>query len=58
MVEQFFPAYAPVVEYWEIGDLPLEAPPAALEKMTQAVRRLIDPDFSRPLHPALHSGGL
>jgi hypothetical protein len=49
MVEQFFPAYAPVVEYWEIGDLPLEAPPAALEKMTQAVRRLID---------ALHCGDL
>ena len=49
MVEQFFPAYASVVEYWEIGDLPLEAPPAALEKMAQAVRRLID---------ALHRGDL
>jgi protein-tyrosine phosphatase len=49
MVEQFFPAYAPVVEYWEVGDLPLEAPPAALEKMAQAVHRLID---------ALHCGDL
>lgn len=42
LVERFFPAYASVVEYWEVGDLPVEAPPAALEKMTQAVRRLID----------------
>lgn len=49
MVEQFLLAYASVVEYREIGDLPLEAPPAALEKMTQAGRRLID---------ALHRGDL
>ncbi|HMQ13566.1 MAG TPA: low molecular weight phosphatase family protein [Candidatus Competibacter phosphatis] len=42
MVERFFPTYGPLVEYWEVGDLPLETPAHALEKMTRLVERLVD----------------
>jgi protein-tyrosine phosphatase len=42
MVEQRFPAYAPVVEYWEVGDWPLAAPVMAVEQMIQAVQAWID----------------
>jgi hypothetical protein len=42
MVEQRFPAYASVVEYWEVGDLPLASPAVAVAKMTQAVQAWID----------------
>ena len=42
MVERFFPAYGAVVEYWEVGDLPVASPPEALQAMTRAVRELID----------------
>ena len=42
MVERFFPAHAPAVEYWEVGDLPVASPVEALEKMTRAVHELID----------------
>ncbi len=42
MVEQFFPAYGSLVEYWEVGDLPLETPANAIEKMTWLVERMVD----------------
>ena len=32
MVDRFFPTYGPLVEYWEVGDLPLETPAHTLEK--------------------------
>ncbi|HRY16335.1 MAG TPA: hypothetical protein P5330_10760 [Candidatus Competibacteraceae bacterium] len=41
MVEHRFPAYAAVIEYWEIGDLPLASPVEAVAGMTEAVQRLI-----------------
>ncbi len=41
MVEQFFPADAARVEYWEVGDLPVAPPDAALEHMTCAVQELM-----------------
>jgi hypothetical protein len=42
MVAHRFPADASRVEYWEVGDLPLASPVAAVEQMTEAVRNLID----------------
>ncbi|MDS4028178.1 MAG: low molecular weight phosphatase family protein [Candidatus Contendobacter sp.] len=42
MVERCFPTYRALVEYWEVGDLPLETPTHALEKMTRLVERLVD----------------
>ena len=50
MVEQFFPAYGSRVEYWEVGDLPLETPARAIEKMTGLVERMVDasqPEITR-----------
>ncbi|NJM13678.1 MAG: hypothetical protein HC889_19095 [Synechococcaceae cyanobacterium SM1_2_3] len=41
MVEQYFPADAARVEYWEVGDLPVASPDAALEHMTCAVQELM-----------------
>ena len=41
MVEQFFSADAARVEYWEVGDLPVASPDAALEYMTCAVEELM-----------------
>lgn len=41
MVEQFFPADAARVEYWEVGDLPVASPEAALERMAWAVREYV-----------------
>ena len=37
MVKQFFPADTARVEYWEVGDLPVASPNAALEYMACAV---------------------
>ena len=42
MVERFFPTYGSLVEYWEVGDLPLETPAHTLEKMIRLVERLVD----------------
>ncbi|MCP5159288.1 MAG: low molecular weight phosphatase family protein [Gammaproteobacteria bacterium] len=42
MVERFFPSYAPVVEYWEVGDLPVASPTEALSRMAGAVHELIN----------------
>lgn len=42
MVERFFPAYGASIEYWEIGDLPVATPAAAIPVMVHAVDRLID----------------
>lgn len=41
MVEQYFPADAARVEYWEVGDLPVASPDAALEHMACAVQALV-----------------
>lgn len=41
MVEPFFPADAARIEYWEVGDLPVAPPDAALEHMTCAVQELM-----------------
>jgi protein-tyrosine phosphatase len=42
MVEQYFPAYAAAVEYWEVGDQPVTSPADALETMTRAMHELMD----------------
>lgn len=42
MVERFFPAYQATIEYWEIGDLPIAAPAAAIPMMIAAVDQLIE----------------
>ena len=42
MVEQYFPADAARVEYWEVGDQPVTAPADALESMTRPVHELLD----------------
>lgn len=41
MVERFFPAFAPIVEYWEVGDLPVESPTRAIEKMIGLMDQLL-----------------
>lgn len=41
MVEQYFPADVARVEYWEVGDLPVASPKAALKHMTYAVQALV-----------------
>lgn len=41
MVEPFFPADAARVEYWEVGDLPVAWPDAALEYRARAVQERV-----------------
>jgi protein-tyrosine phosphatase len=42
MVKQRFPTYASIVEYWEIGDLPLASPVEAVARMRDAVHECMD----------------
>ena len=41
MVESFFPAHRPLVGYWEVGDVEIESPASAIEKMIELIERLL-----------------
>lgn len=41
MVESFFPAHRPLVRYWEVGDVEIESPASAIEKMIELIERLL-----------------
>jgi protein-tyrosine phosphatase len=41
MVESFFPAHQPLVGYWEVGDVEIESPTSAIEKMIELIERLL-----------------
>ena len=41
MVESFFPAHGRIVEYWEVGDVEIEPPASAIEKMIELTERLL-----------------
>lgn len=42
MVESFFQAHERAVEYWEVGDVEIESPASAIEKMIELTDRLLD----------------
>ncbi|HRD66812.1 MAG TPA: low molecular weight phosphatase family protein [Candidatus Competibacter sp.] len=42
MVESFFPEHERAVEYWEVGDVEIESPASAIEKMIELTDRLVD----------------
>ncbi len=41
MVESFFPAYGRAIEYWEVGDVEIESPASAIEKMVELTDQLL-----------------
>ncbi|MEI2771815.1 MAG: low molecular weight phosphatase family protein [Candidatus Competibacter sp.] len=41
MVESFFPAYGRTIEYWEVGDVEIESPASAIEKMIELTDQLL-----------------
>ncbi len=42
MAESLFPAHKQVIEYWEVGDVEIESPTNAIEKMIGLTDRLLD----------------
>ena len=42
MVERYFPVYWNAVEYWEVGDIHLETPASAIQKMIALTEELLD----------------
>lgn len=42
MLESRFPSYSHNVEYYEVGDLPLEAPKGAIQKIAKLVDGIVD----------------
>jgi protein-tyrosine phosphatase len=42
MVERYFPAYWSTVEYWEVGDIHIETPVSAIEKMMSLTNKLLE----------------
>ncbi len=42
MLKAYFPTYEPRVEYWEVGDIAIEAPAEAIAKMIELTDRLLD----------------
>ena len=42
MLKAYFPTYEPRVEYWEVGDIAIESPAAAIAKMVELTDRLLD----------------
>ncbi|MBL8260410.1 MAG: low molecular weight phosphatase family protein [Candidatus Competibacteraceae bacterium] len=41
MVRACFPSYEPRVEYWEVGDIAIESPARAIDKMIELVEALL-----------------
>lgn len=41
MVKAYFPSYEPRVEYWEVGDIAIESPAAAIGQMVELTERLL-----------------
>lgn len=41
MVKAYFPTYEPRVEYWEVGDIAIESPAAAVAQMISLTEQLL-----------------